>query len=294
MDGLISDSTFVGLPGNITFFTGKGNLTAFPFKLAQALAAAGGPGDAAVQEDAAGVPPGRLRLRRAAEARRPQRQGDLGRPHRRRVQVRRRQGNHDLLFRRLLSRERSEFHGGAVRPALPAGLEEASLFGNAVVAIRGHADPGLFVQRFLDGATRRGLLKHSGFGENYTSKDGKPFDLNNIKNVLDMIDQNPGLRYRGAQGGGLLRDAETSLEDLSQKRAETVRQSIVDYATKQGLVLDKSQIRFQGVGVKEPVFANPQSDMQNAKNRAWNSASSKCRPTRCRPTSSACELVRRL
>ncbi len=146
-------------------------------------------------------------------------------------------------------------------------LEEASLFGNAVVAIRGHADPGLFIQRFLDGATRRGLLKRSGFGENYTSKDGKPFDLNNIKNVLDMIDQNPGLRYESAQGGGLLRDAETSLEDLSQKRAETVRQSIVDYATKQGLVLDKSQIRFQGVGVKDPVFANPQSDMQNAKNR---------------------------
>ncbi len=38
VDGLISDSTFVGLPGNISFFTAKGNLSGFAFKLGQALA----------------------------------------------------------------------------------------------------------------------------------------------------------------------------------------------------------------------------------------------------------------
>ena len=38
VDGLISDSTFVGLPGNIAFFTAKGNLSGFAFKSAQALA----------------------------------------------------------------------------------------------------------------------------------------------------------------------------------------------------------------------------------------------------------------
>ena len=57
------------------------------------------------------------------------------------------------------------------------------------------------------------------------------------------------------------------LQDLSDERAVAVRKSILAYAKSKGLVLDESQMRTQGVGVREPVFANPQSDEQDAKNR---------------------------
>ncbi len=57
------------------------------------------------------------------------------------------------------------------------------------------------------------------------------------------------------------------LQDLSDERAVAVRKSILAYAKSKGLVLDESQMRTQGVGVREPVFAYPRTDEQEAKNR---------------------------
>ena len=45
--------------------------------------------------------------------------------------------------------------------------------------------------------------------------------------------------------------------NLSRKRAEAVRKSIMGYASSKGLEIDKSQIQPVGVGIKEPFVAKP-------------------------------------
>ncbi len=52
--------------------------------------------------------------------------------------------------------------------------------------------------------------------------------------------------------------------NLSRARAEAVRDSVVEYARKKGLNLDKSQIQPVGVGIREPFVAKPRN-MDEAK-----------------------------
>ena len=52
--------------------------------------------------------------------------------------------------------------------------------------------------------------------------------------------------------------------NLSRKRAEAVRESIIAYAKRKGVRLDASQIQPVGVGIREPFIAKP-SNMGEAK-----------------------------
>ena len=45
--------------------------------------------------------------------------------------------------------------------------------------------------------------------------------------------------------------------NLSRKRAEAVRESIVKYAEAKGLKIDQSQVQPVGVGIREPFIAKP-------------------------------------
>ena len=45
--------------------------------------------------------------------------------------------------------------------------------------------------------------------------------------------------------------------NLSRKRAEAVRDSIIEYAKSKGVEIDKSQIQPLGVGIREPFIAKP-------------------------------------
>ena len=265
VDGLISDSTFVGLPGNISFFTAKGNLSGFAFKLSQALALPDDPAKQPLKVNPKGFRQADFDYNALAKL------GGLNgkaiKQDRFSAEIKIEPEKTIFSFNVLFKPNQATFKDQDYGPDFQRALEEASLFGNAVVAIRGHADPGLFMTRFLDAATRRGLLKHSGDGNDYTTPDGKPFDLDNIKNVLDLIAKNPTLRYVDGVNNGLMTEAEEGLQTLSDQRAKEVRKSIIAYAQSRGLVLEESQIRFEGVGVKEPVFAFPQTEAQMGQNR---------------------------
>jgi outer membrane protein OmpA-like peptidoglycan-associated protein len=47
--------------------------------------------------------------------------------------------------------------------------------------------------------------------------------------------------------------------NLARARAEAVRDSIVEYARKKGLNIDRSQIQPVGVGIREPFVAKPKN-----------------------------------
>jgi ABC-type nitrate/sulfonate/bicarbonate transport system substrate-binding protein len=266
VDGLISDSTFVGLPGNVSFFTAKGNLTGFAFKLGQALQLPDDPATQPFKTNPKGFRRADFDYDALAKL------GGLnGKPITQarfepeiKIEPEKTIYSFNILFQPDQDKFSEQDYGGDFQRA----LEEASLFGNAVVAIRGHADPTLFMQRFLNAATRQGLLKPAGPRNSYKTADGKPFDLNNITNVLDIVAKNPTLHFVDANGDGdLMTNAEASLQSLSDKRAARVREAILNYARSKGLVLEASQMRSEGVGVKEPVIAFPQTDDQAAQNR---------------------------
>src|SRR5208283_3857942 len=74
-------------------------------------------------------------------------------------------------------------------------LEQASLFGNAVVAVRGHADPANLVTGFLKGAADKGLIKKGDKPDTFVTKDGQALDPNkDIKKIVEIIDKNPDLQ----------------------------------------------------------------------------------------------------
>src|SRR5205085_1484025 len=105
-------------------------------------------------------------------------------------------------------------------------LETASLFGNTVVQIRGHADPCVLVQRFLPAAEGKGVIKKMPGGGYVTTADNKPFDPTDIKQVTKVIDSTPGLEVRDVDGTLTLTRAVQSLQELSDRRSEEVRQTI--------------------------------------------------------------------
>ena len=58
---------------------------------------------------------------------------------------------------------------------------QASLFGNAVMAVRGHADSTKLIAEFLQMAENRRVIRKN--GNSYTLANGTPLDLNNVKGI---------------------------------------------------------------------------------------------------------------
>ena len=100
------------------------------------------------------------------------------------------------------------------------------------------------------------MLKRSGTAGNYTySLNGQPLDLGHTGTLTKLIES-------GAfDGVAELNPRETmqAALNLSRARAESVRDSIVEYAKKKGLNIDKSQIQPAGVGIREPFVAKPKN-----------------------------------
>ncbi len=140
-------------------------------------------------------------------------------------------------------------------------IEMADKYGNAVIAIRGHSDPTKTLLELVKSGMRKGILKKSGTKGNYKySVNGKPLDLKSIKEITKYItsgtfDGDPDHKPREVMQAAL---------NLSRKRAEAVKESIIKYAKTKSITIDTSQIQPAGVGIREPFIAKP-SNMAEAK-----------------------------
>ena len=146
--GSISDATFVGLLGrNETFFTKKGNLSGFQNKMTMALQLPDDPAKSPLKTNPKPFETANFSYDVMGT------QGNLtGKPittttFRCGNQARTREDH--LFLRHPLPRGpiQAEFPEIKYGKDFQRALEEASLFGNAVVAIRGHADPSLLDER---------------------------------------------------------------------------------------------------------------------------------------------------
>ena len=265
--GLIADATFVGLPGNVSFFTDKGNLAGFEAKQGPALALARRLG---YTDAPAGFFPPDLDYAKIAKLAGleydPAAARATGRFDAESVGGFPDQALDDrtiLSFTVNFDANQTDFPEAVYGPEFLRAVKAASTFGNAVIAVRGHADPTKALIDLVKSGLDKGILRREGGSGNYTYYyDGKPLDLEATGELVKLIES-------GAFDGGAENPRETmqAALNLSRARAESVRQAIIDFAAKQGYRLDPSQVQPVGVGIAEPLIAKPTNAQEAAKNR---------------------------
>jgi ABC-type nitrate/sulfonate/bicarbonate transport system substrate-binding protein len=262
--GLISDASFVGLPGNVSFFTDAGNLSGFKpktdaaLKLAVDRGFASSPGKIANAnldyEKLASLTAIQGPVKETAPAAKFAEMSPTDLFPDDPVKRKAAEDNIILTFTVNFEPNQSSFTAAQYGDDFQRALEAASTFGNAVIAIGGHADPTLMLRYVVEAGMAKGNLSRTGSPGDYQyTLDGRPFDLADPASVQDAI-------KAGKFSGGGEKDPMRimkALEELSQDRAEAVKTAIVDYANAKGYRLDVSQIQPVGVGAREPLVAKP-------------------------------------
>ena len=257
--GLLMDCTFVGLPGQIAFFRDSGNLSGFENKMSEALDLATGwgyaknrfgfdPNDFDYKKIAerAGVqyvePTKSERFSNSAEST----EMFLGENL---------EANTIVSFTINFEPNVQEFSADRYGAEFQRAIKAASTFGNAKVVIRGHSDPTKTLIDLVQSGMEKKLLRQTGSSGNFKYfYDGKELDLSNTASVVELIKAG---KFSGGKADPLV-TMQAAL-NLSQKRAESVRDAVVKFAKAEKANLDLSQIVPVGAGVSEPVIAKPKN-----------------------------------
>lgn len=268
--GLLSDCTFAGYPGNVAFFQDKGNLTGFEAFQKSALDLAVNRGYA--RERMGFFPPpfdfkSPLFLNYLTKTQ--LERGERFRAEAVRNEIEQLSAGGGLDERTILSftinfePNQTEFSALQYGAEFQRVLESAARFGNAVIAIRGHADPTKTLLDLVKAGMTKGVLKRVGSQGNYSySLNGRPFDLGSTTELTKLIDSGA---FDGIPDNNPRETMQAAL-NLSRSRAEAVLNSIVEYAKSKGVTLDKTQIQPVGVGIREPFVAKPANMDEARKN----------------------------
>ncbi|MEM7166947.1 MAG: hypothetical protein AAF581_15895 [Planctomycetota bacterium] len=266
--GLIEDCTFVGLPGNKSFFLDQGNTEGFEGKQRKAL-------DLAMSRGYTKAKLGLFKpgseLDYAAVARLGKLKHLQGSSSPRVVGAETTDlfpddaldDNTITSFTVNFEPDQNTFSALVYGAEFQRAVEQSILFGNAVVAIRGHSDPTLTLVNFIRSGLKKGILKRSGSKGNYQYfYKNRPLDVTDTGSIVRLVES-------GAFGG-TEHDPRVTMQaalTLSRRRAEAVRDAIVSYAKSKGLSLDPSQIQPVGVGIAEPLVAKPRNQQEAGVNR---------------------------
>lgn len=255
--GLLLDCTFVGLSGQIAFFEQSGNLSGFDPIMSKSLDLATTWGYA---KSRAGFEPSGLDYPQIAKL--------AGVEY---VKPKAQEGGFaegveffpgDQLDDRTIvsftinfEPNQTQFSADRYGAEFSRAIKSASTFGNAVVVIRGHADPTKALTDFLNGGIQKGTIKRVGQRGNYRYFiNGQQIDLDNTNAITKLIDT-------GQFDHGQYKPKQTvnAALNLSKSRAEAVRKSLIELAEKQGVNLDPTQMQPAGAGISEPVIPKPSS-----------------------------------
>ena len=257
--GLLMDCTFVGLPGQIAFFRDAGNLSGFDSKMSEALDLATGwgyaknrfgfdPNDFDYQEIAkkAGVqyvePTKSERFSNSAESTELFLGENLD-------------ANTIVSFTINFEPNVQEFSADRYGAEFQRAIKAASTFGNAKVVIRGHSDPTKTLIDLVQSGMEKKLLRQTGSSGSFKYfYEGKELDLSNTAAIVELIKAG---KFSGGKADPLI-TMQAAL-NLSQKRAESVRDAVIKFAKAEKANLDLSQIVPVGAGVSEPVIAKPRN-----------------------------------
>lgn len=260
--GLVLDANFVRLPGNISFFTDKGNLNSFESKQSKSIDLALSLGfiknrfgcelpkfDYREIANIAGIEYVEPSVSGA------QFQGEI-------ETFADDEENKILSFVIQFEPNQDTFSADVNGAEFQRVIENASLFGKAVFVVRGHADPTATIRSLLKAGIERGVIKKSGnsqVGYKYYLSNNQELDLTQTETVVKLIQNGSFV--------GASEDPNQTFQvalNLSLARAEAVKKAIVEFAKRSGVNLNESQIQPQGVGIREPIFPKP-SNMEEAK-----------------------------
>lgn len=262
--GLLLDATFVGLTGQISFFQDKGNLNGFEPSSKLALDMATSWGYAKVRS---GFLNANLDYQKISKM--------SGIAYVAPTQTNRIVAesanltpDSDLDDRTLLSfninfeAEESTFNADLYGSDFNRVIENAGLFGNAVIVIRGHSDPTKTLVDFLKAGLAKGLIKRTGESGKYVYYfKGKTLDLNATEEIIKLLKSGD---FDGVNPSP--RETFTAALNLSQSRAEQVKNQIVKIAGERKVNFDLSQVQPLGVGIQEPLIAKPKNIEEAKKN----------------------------
>jgi outer membrane protein OmpA-like peptidoglycan-associated protein len=261
--GLLLDSTFAGYPGNVSFFEKEGNLHGFEAFQASSLELATTRGYA---KQKMGLFPSGLNYKHEDFLNYLEKtsleQGERFRAEAVLSEIEELSSGGLLDDRTIVSftinfkPNQIEFKAVQYAAEFNRVIETADKFGNAVVAIRGHADPTKTLVDLVKAGLTKGTLKRSGSRGNYSySLNGRSLSLDDTERLLESIGKGD---FDGVDDYNPRRTMQAAL-NLSRKRAEAVKSSVIDYAKGKGIAVDLSQIQPQGVGIAEPFISKPRS-----------------------------------
>ena len=262
--GLLIDCRFVGLPGQVAFFEQSGNLNGFSPKMTAALDMATKWGYATSRKgfDLAGFDYKKLANLAGVQYVEPQ-------------TVVEGEGTTQFLdddldagtivsFTIAFTPNQTDFSVDRYGSEFDRALQSASTFGGAAVVIRGHSDPTKTLVQLIKSGLKKGVISRTGQKGSYRyflrSQGGnQEINLNQTGSMVRLIESGA---FEGTADSPL-QTMQAAL-NLSQARAEAVKQAIVAYAERQGINVNLSQLQPLGAGISDPVISKP-SNMSEAK-----------------------------
>jgi len=257
--GLLLDCGFVGLPGQVSFFEDKGNLNNFQRKSEKALDLATKWGYASSRKEFGAPSFDYKRIASTAGI-------NFAAPS---VGGGRFTGAETLDFsdgaelddKTIVSftisfePNQDQFSASQYAEEFNRAVEAASTFGNSMIVVRGHSDPTQTLRELVRAGEQKGILKRVGQKGNYRYiLNGRPLDMNSIELLTDLI-------KRGSFEGSEHKPKETMQQalNLSHKRADAVKNALIQFAKQKQVNLDVTQMQPVGAGIMEPVIPKPKS-----------------------------------
>lgn len=264
---LLSDCTFVGHPGNVSFFTDTNNTHGFSYfndtRIGLAVnlgyASARSPFKASTLDWNSSAFMGYLSKTTAVKTERFEAK---------KVQAEIEKFTEGQLDDRTIydftisfEPNQKEFSVEAYGKSFQEAISLADKYGGAALVIRGHADPAQTLSDFVSAGMKKGTLKRTGQPGNYSYYlNGQPLDLASTEKLVKLITDGS---FDGVDGSNP-RETMQAAQNLSLARAQEVREALMKYAKQKGVTIDSTQLQPQGVGIKEPIIAKPKN-LEDAK-----------------------------
>jgi outer membrane protein OmpA-like peptidoglycan-associated protein len=262
--GLMLDALFVGLPGQISFFEDAGNLTGYERQAKRVLDMATEWGYASTRS---GFAPPKLDYAHVAELagikyEAPQKVNRIAAEG---VNAFPDSGDEEppiYSFSINFEPNQEEFTSDQYGAEFNLAIQAAATNRNAAIQVRGHSDPTKTLTDLIKAGMSKNTIERRGASGSFRYfVNGDELNLGHTDKVLALI-------KAGAFDGVSPSPRETMgvALQLSANRAKAVTQAIADFAAKQQVNLDISQVKPIGVGISEPLVAKPKNIEEAKKN----------------------------
>lgn len=282
--GLLLDANFVGLPGNISWFEDKGNLSGFEPRMKNALDLASSWNYA---KNRFGFDPSGLDYQKIANL--AGLKYEVVKPSSGKIVAEATDlfPDSQLDDRTILSfviyfkANQDDFSIDQYGADFDRAVKTASTFGNAVIMIRGHSDPTKTLVDLIKAGMDKGIITREGEKGAYKySLNGAVLDLSKTNEIVTLIKSGA---FDGSKSVAPRETMQAAL-NLSVSRAEAVKAALIKYAMVKNINLDASQVVPNGAGISQPLVPRPKNIEEAERNMRVEFRIVRVNPESLKPT----------